>query len=145
MVERNMTLLASSARQKRITMSAEVPGNLEANADMNMIDTVVRNALSNAIKFTKPGGTVTIATEPEGNMIRISVVDTGIGIPTDKLATLFRIEAKTQREGTAGERGTGLGLLLCKEFVEKNGGTVTIESQVDQGSTFSFTVPAATQ
>jgi signal transduction histidine kinase len=145
MVERNMTLLASPAGQKRITLSAEVPGNLEANADMNMIDTVIRNALSNAIKFTKPSGTITITAEPEGNMVRISIADTGVGIPAEKLATLFHIDAKTQREGTAGERGTGLGLLLCREFVEKNGGAITMESQVDQGSTLSFTVPAATQ
>lgn len=141
-VERNCHLLNSTACQKQITLTVMVPESIGAYVDLNMIDTVIRNVLSNAIKFTKPEGTITITARPEGNLIRISVTDTGIGIPAEKLTELFRIDARTQREGTAGERGTGLGLLLCKEFVEKHGGTIMMESQEGQGSTLSFTVPA---
>ncbi len=143
LLDRSLMLLAAPIAQKQISTSATVPQDLIAYGDVNMLDTVVRNALSNAIKFSQPDGTITITAEPAGAFVKISIADTGIGIPLEKLGDLFRIDAKIQRTGTAGECGTGLGLLLCKEFVEKNGGTIGMESQVDHGSTLSFTIPAS--
>ena len=141
LVQRNLTLLDAPATQKQITMTAAVPQKMLAYGDIHMLDTVIRNALSNAIKFSHPGGAITITAEVEGTCVKISISDTGIGIPPDKLGELFRIDAKNQRNGTAGEGGTGLGLLLCKEFVEKNGGAISMQSRVDHGSTLAFTIP----
>lgn len=142
MIEQSLMVLDMPAAHKHITMTVAVPQDLMAYGDANMLSTVVRNALSNAIKFTHPGGAIQIAGTSEGGVVRISITDTGIGIPPEKLGDLFRIDAKIQCTGTAGERGTGLGLLLCKEFVEKNGGAISLASQVDHGSTLSFTIPA---
>lgn len=142
LVERSLSVLNIAATQKRITMQDDIPPELLVYGDMNMLDTVIRNALSNAIKFTPPGGTITVRAVRNDGMVCVSITDTGIGIPADKLPELFRLDAKTQRAGTAGEQGTGLGLLLCKEFIEKNGGSISIESQEHHGSTVSFTIPA---
>ena len=97
--------------------------------------------VSNSIKFTQPGGTVTLSTQAGAGELTILVSDTGIGIEAQNLPKLFRIDTKFICLGTAHEKGTGLGLLLCKEFVERNGGHIRVESQPDQGTTFSFTLP----
>ena len=117
-------------------------------ADRNMVEMVMRNLLTNAIKFTHEGGVVEfLASEVSGpdkqKMIEISVRDTGIGISNEHLMSLFEVGDKLKMRGTAGEQGTGLGLLLCKEFVIKCGGTIEAESEFDKGSTFKFTVPMA--
>jgi CheY-like chemotaxis protein len=107
---------------------------------------VIRNLLSNAIKFTPSGGTVTISAKSTENcMTVIYVKDTGIGIPDTIRNNLFRIDANTKRPGTNGEQSTGLGLLLCKEFVEKNGGKIGVESLQEGGSVFNFTIPSKGQ
>lgn len=136
----NVKLLTPNASQKQITLNNLVPQEFSVSADFDMLNTVVRNLLANAIKFTNTGGTVAIAAIPDGDMVKVVVSDTGIGIPVEKLSNLFRIDAKYQRAGTAGEKGTGLGLILCKEFVEKQGGHIWAESEVGKGSTFALTL-----
>ena len=111
-------------------------------ADEKMVASILGNVLSNAIKFTKKGGEVTVkAMETENNMIEISVSDTGVGMSSSHNSKLFKMEEKVGRRGTDGEESTGLGLLLCKEFVEKHGGKIWVESMKNVGSTFFFTLP----
>lgn len=111
-------------------------------ADLNMIDLVVQNLLSNAIKFSHQNGSIHIDTTREGDMVSISVKDHGVGIKEKYLPQLFSDSFFTTK-GTMDEKGTGLGLMLCKEFIEKNAGTITVESTYEQGSTFKFTLPLA--
>jgi signal transduction histidine kinase len=142
-VERTMRLLASNAEQKEIELRNTIAGGMTGYADVKMLDTVIRNLLSNALKFTHPGGSVTISAKEHEELLTVSVADTGIGIGQKYLPKLFRIDSKFTRSGTAKERGTGLGLILCKEFVERNGGTIWVESEADKGTTFYFTFPVA--
>lgn len=139
-VEYNIALLAPSADHKQIALKNSVMPMM-GYADPNMLNTIIRNLLSNAIKFTPTGGTVEIGATHEQDNVMVMISDTGIGIPEEKLATLFHIATKTQRDGTAGEKGTGLGLILCKEFVEKNGGRIWVESEVGKGSIVRFCLP----
>ncbi len=117
----------------------------KAFADDNMFRVIVRNLLSNAIKFTPSGGTINISTNPgQNNSVIIAVKDNGIGMTKEIIANLFRIDVNVSRPGTDGEASNGLGLLLCYEFVKKNGGKIWAESEVvsgEKGSTFRFTVP----
>jgi signal transduction histidine kinase len=109
-----------------------------------MINLVIRNLISNAIKFTNDGGVVTIQCsqdEKDKNLLSVSISDTGIGISPDNIKKLFRIDEYFSTSGTAGEGGTGLGLIICKEFVEKNKGTIKVESELEVGTTFTFTLP----
>ncbi len=138
---RNVKLLTLNAEQKQITLSNSSQAEIPVYADFNMLDTVIRNLLSNALKFTKRGGTVTISATYDENAVMVSVSDTGMGIAEEKLPNLFRIDAKTQREGTDDEKGTGLGLILCKEFVERQGGSIWVESKVGKGSCFTVSLP----
>ncbi len=140
-VERTINLLGPNARHKQIELRSRVLSETLVTADANMVETVVRNLVSNALKFTNPNGVITVSAVESGSFIEIAVADTGVGIPEEDLRNLFWIEEKIQTKGTAGETGTGLGLVLCKEFVEKNGGAIWAESQVDQGTTFRFTLP----
>lgn len=142
-VERSVNLLSQQAAQKQITLINAVQDKQPLAFDLKMIDAVIRNLLSNAIKFTRPGGTVTVSSSRDECAVIVMVADTGIGIPEATLANLFRIDTKTQRPGTEGETGTGLGLILCKDFIEKHGGTIWAESQVGQGTTFTFILPIA--
>lgn len=138
---RNLRIFESAAQEKgiRLIMSIEEP--IPVYADEKMIDTVLRNLFSNALKFTYPGGTVTIAAAQDGQTAIVTFTDTGIGIGSAHLPKLFRIDTHYKREGTANEQGTGLGLILCKDFIEKNGGTIGVESEVGKGSTFTCTLP----
>ena len=112
-------------------------------ADKNMMCAVVRNLLSNAIKYTYPGGSITINVDKKDNFIFTDIIDQGVGIPDNLKSMLFRIESKYSTQGTLNEKGTGLGLILCKEFIEKNGGTISVESEIGKGSKFTFSLPAA--
>jgi signal transduction histidine kinase len=106
-----------------------------------MLQTVFRNLISNAVKFTPKGGQIRIAAKEVNGYIEILVSDTGVGIAENKLKTLFNIDKRRTSPGTAGEKGTGLGLVLCKEFIERQGGNLWLESQPGKGSTFIFTLP----
>jgi signal transduction histidine kinase len=101
----------------------------------------LRNLVSNAIKYTMGGGKVSLTLHDRGSRAEVGVVDSGIGMSPEKLATLFHLDKAHSAKGTANEPGTGLGLILCKEFVEKNGGNFTVLSEPGSGSTFIFTLP----
>ena len=138
----NVELFAPQAEQKQILLSNVIPKNTTAYADPSMVDTVIRNLLSNALKFTAPGGNVAVSTaEHAEHFLAVSVMDTGMGIAEEMLPKLFRIDTHYKNVGTAGEQGTGLGLILCKELVETNGGNLWVESEVGKGTTFTFTLP----
>lgn len=111
-------------------------------ADLNMIDLVIQNLLSNAIKFSHKGDSINVDIHTEGDLYKVSVTDTGTGIKKEHLDQLFK-GTFFSTMGTMDEKGTGLGLMLCKEFVERNGGEIIVESYVSKGSTFSFTLPIA--
>ncbi len=132
------------ARQKGIAIFHESDGIDKIYADEKMISTILRNLLANAVKFTRKGGNVTVrAKETIDGMIEISVTDTGVGIHKDMIDKLFILGEKVGTTGTEGEPSTGLGLILCKEFVEKHNGKIWVESRKNVGSTFYFTVPKA--
>jgi len=131
------------AEVKGIQINQEIPEELFAYADVALLETAVRNLINNAIKFTPVGGSILIRASENQKMIILSVIDSGVGMNVEQVKNLFNIEQTQSRYGTIGERGSGLGLVLCKEFVEKNRGIITVESEPGQGSTFSFTVPAA--
>jgi signal transduction histidine kinase len=143
LAKQNLELFQPNAAQKQITLHNAIIEPITVYADVNMVNTIIRNLCSNAIKFTPSGGTVTIsATQTDDHEVEIAVADTGIGIKPDDLPKLFQIDTKYKRLGTDHEKGTGLGLILCKEFVEKHHGKIWVESTVDQGTTVRYTLPA---
>ncbi|GAB2475248.1 hypothetical protein GCM10011375_23510 [Hymenobacter qilianensis] len=144
-VEETLSLLLSDAERKGIHLLNHVQEPVVVHADLNMIRLVLRNLVANAIKFTPAAGTVTVAAQPLGTMWEITVTDSGTGIAAADREKIFGQGGPHTTLGTAREKGTGLGLLLCKDFVERNGGKLSFESEVGQGSTFRFTLPAATQ
>jgi len=131
------------ARKKQISIINNVSeGNL-VKADINMLTTIIRNILSNAVKFTPNGGEIYIsAKKPEGSLLEISIADNGVGMSEQQLQKIFKIDEKYKTQGTNNETGTGLGLMICKEFVEKHQGEINVVSKEGIGSTFSFTLPA---
>jgi two-component system, sensor histidine kinase and response regulator len=139
-------IVAPLASQKKIEILQEIPPQLTAFADKQLLGTVLRNLISNAIKFTHQGGKVIVSAREQNDNVVISVNDTGIGIPEEKIDRLFRIDESFSTEGTDKEMGTGLGLIICREFVEKHGGRIWAESHSSAdnnpgGSTFSFSIP----
>lgn len=136
-------LFEQSFKQKEILFSSSVNTDRKVIADRNMADTVLRNLFSNAIKFTKAGGFIALTISDEDEMVKFSVQDSGVGIDGDNLARLFRIDKTLTTLGTQNEKGTGLGLILCKELVEKCGGKISVESRIGKGTKFSFTLPVA--
>jgi PAS domain S-box-containing protein len=141
-IEACIDVLSESARKKRIKLTFYIPGEMEVFVDNHMFDAIIRNLVSNAIKFTSPGGEVNVtAGYNNEHSIEVKVSDNGIGMTPELKNKLFLISEKTRRQGTEGEMSTGLGLLLCKEFIEKHGGKIWVESEEGKGSTFSFTIP----
>lgn len=134
--------LEASAKNKNCTLEQNIRKNSFAVADEESVLTIFRNLISNAIKYTNPGGKVKIDAKERDGVMEISVEDNGTGMSDEKLKKLFKIEKIDSKEGTARETGTGLGLILCKEFVEKNGGKIWAESEPGKGSRFVFTLPA---
>ncbi len=133
---------AEAASDKGLTLRTDCSG-LKVQAHRDMLLAVLRNLVSNAVKFTLPGGTVTISGQHHGGTVEISVADTGVGIPATKIDDLFRLDRRVSTTGTAGERGSGLGLLLCRDLVERLGGALTVQSVAGQGTTFHLSLPAA--
>jgi len=140
LIEENKTLLDFVAAQKGITIKTKLSQNLTVYADKPMISTVLRNLISNAIKFTNRGGEIIVAADKMGEEIIVSVSDNGIGISHERLEKIFRIDENNSTPGTNKEKGTGLGLILCKEFIEKHGGKIWVESEQGMGTVFYFTV-----
>ncbi len=133
--------LNRNALAKNITIKCFIKEPLYVFADIDMLKTVLRNLVSNAIKFSNPGGMISIHANESSGIVSISVIDNGIGIKPHQLAKLFDISQKQTTKGTANEKGSGLGLMLAKEFVEKNGGELRVKSEQDKGSEFKFTLP----
>jgi two-component system, sensor histidine kinase and response regulator len=142
-IEQKVGLFKLIAENKKIAIRTEVQEDLHLYVDENHLRFILRNLISNALKFTMNNGQVLVRAESVGEQVVISVQDDGVGISPDILPKIFRIDTKVSTRGTAGEKGTGLGLLLCKEFVERNGGKIKVESEVAKGSRFSFTAKKA--
>jgi signal transduction histidine kinase/Tfp pilus assembly protein PilF len=134
-------LLENSAKKKDIIISNEIPEQIYVFADNNMINTILRNLLSNAIKFTHKKGKIKIAARDIDDFIEITIADSGVGIKPEDIKKLFGIDMGFSTVGTDNEKGTGLGLILCKEFIEKNNGKIWVESELGKGSNFIFTLP----
>lgn len=139
----SVELLKESALKKEITLSSQVEPGIYAYADANMTRTILRNLVSNAVKFTHPGGEVKITASltSRGDGVQVTVTDNGVGIEKMDLEDLFNIEVKRTTRGTAKEKGSGLGLILCKEFVDKNNGTLEVSSEPGKGSGFTVILP----
>jgi two-component system, sensor histidine kinase and response regulator len=135
-----MRPFVETAQEKNILMAVDVPDILSVYADPNMLNTILHNLLGNAMKFTDRGNSVTISALEEGSELGVTVCDTGIGMDQETLEGLFHPDSKQSRKGTEGEPGTGLGLLICKEFVALNGGRIWAQSTLGEGSTFSFSL-----
>lgn len=138
-----MNSLMTSAKIKNISLFCDCKGDIDVIADRDMLRTVIRNLIQNSIKFTKSEGRVNITAAAVDGMIEVTINDNGIGMDENTLKNIFNITDKHTVPGTANEWGTGLGLILCKDFVEKNGGTISAESALGKGSKFIFTLPAS--
>ena len=136
-----MALHQLSAEQKQLTISSRVHQELNVRADRNQLEFVLRNLLQNAIKFSHLGGQVIVMATARPGVAEISIMDQGVGLTADQTQAIMRGEAGRSTKGTAGEKGTGLGLAVCREFIEKNGGTLRIETVPGQGTTVAFTLP----
>lgn len=128
---------------KKITIESIIPDEVTVFADLNMLKTILRNLISNAIKFTYPGGLIQISAELKSNGTEIIVSDNGVGMDKNALLSLFHIDNSNTTRGTADEKGTGLGLIICKEFIEKHGGNIKAESEKEKGTRFIFFLPEA--
>ncbi|MBF0286502.1 MAG: hybrid sensor histidine kinase/response regulator [SAR324 cluster bacterium] len=143
MVLHVMDLLKDSADLKEIHLSCDIAEKTKVYADRHMLEVVLNNLLNNAIKFTEKGGRVDCSAQENGPSIEVTVKDTGVGMAKEMVQRLFRVESSQSQVGTAGEKGTGLGLVLCNEFIKLNRGTISAESQPGEGTTFRFTVPVS--
>ena len=133
--------LKYNALQKNISLVNGTNDNIIITADEKMLSTVLRNLISNAIKFTPKNGFVNVEAKIKVNHLEVSVSDTGVGMDHNTIGKLFKIESGFTSRGTENEKGSGLGLLLCKEFVEKHGGKIWAESELGKGSKFAFSIP----
>ncbi|KPA18109.1 response regulator receiver sensor signal transduction histidine kinase [Candidatus Magnetomorum sp. HK-1] len=137
----NLSFVSELAQQKKITLTLSIPKEYTIYADKNILDTIFRNLIGNAIKYTGTDGKVDIAACKLEKDIEVCVSDTGIGIDKDVLSKLFRIDEKNIQTGTNGERGTGLGLIICKDLISRINGSIRVESQLGQGSSFYIRLP----
>ena len=141
LINDNVELLRANANQKGISIGVTAEENIMVYADMDSINLVIRNLLTNALKFTPTNGTIQIAATDKGTMIEVAISDTGVGIDKKIADRLFLPNSFYSTRGTNNEKGAGIGLILCKDFVEKNGGNIGVESILCQGSKFFFTIP----
>ncbi len=136
-----LELYRETADSKNINLTSNISNSIFLYADLYMIETVLRNLVSNGIKFTHPDGSVSISAAVKSDLVEVTVEDNGVGIAPDNQKKLFRIDEQYRMDGTANEKGTGLGLILCKDFVGKSNGTISVVSELNKGSKFTFTVP----
>lgn len=141
LIKENVELNKNAALNKNISLSFESTELIEIEVDKNMIDTIVRNLLNNAIKFTAKNGEIIVKLKKKYNKVEVSITDNGIGIPDNIKEKLFKINGKVSQKGTENENGSGLGLLLCSEFIKIHQGKIWTESEPGKGSTFKFTLP----
>ncbi len=140
-----LNVLNEQAVKKNIAVETKIPQEMKWEADQNMLTSILRNLVSNAIKFTPREGKIKISARQTAHSLEISVSDNGIGMPEDALKKLFLNDFNETKKGTENEKGSGLGLALCKEFVEMHGGKIWAESQVDKGTTITFSIPGKTE
>jgi PAS domain S-box-containing protein len=141
-VDEIIMMMVEPAKRKEIKITADISADAVVYADIYILQTVIRNLVSNAVKFTHKGGEINVSAKAvNGFGVEISVTDTGIGMSPKMVNNLFKLDVQTNRKGTEGELSTGLGLMLCKEFVEKHGGKIWVESEEGKGSSFHFTIP----
>jgi PAS domain S-box-containing protein len=133
--------LDAQANLKNISINNHIEANLNLIADPNLLKTILRNLISNSIKYCKEGGTIELSSIEEENIIRITLKDSGVGMSPSQIANLFKLSVNNSTIGTKNEKGTGLGLILCKEFMDKHQGKIEIESTVGNGSTFHLIFP----
>jgi signal transduction histidine kinase len=143
LIVENIQLYEKMATEKNIQVNTDIDENVIVYADKEMLKTIFRNLLTNAIKFTYAGGQVNVTAVLKAGMMHISISDTGMGISEEDLKRLFKIDDQISQKGTQNEMGNGLGLIICKEFVEKHGGKIWVESIVNEGSIFQFTLPVS--
>ncbi len=141
MFENTIDNLMINIENKKIKVNIKVDDETVVFADEDMITTVIRNLLSNAIKFSHSGESISIRCVNEDDFVKISVVDNGVGINKNDQEKLFTIDQQITTQGTSEEKGSGLGLILCKEFIEKNNGKIWVDSEINKGSSFNFTLP----
>jgi PAS domain S-box-containing protein len=141
LIDEVISLLNYSSMQKSITVFRKLPEKTIAFVDRAMFSAIMRNLISNAIKFTRTGGEIRISLEEGPDLFKVSVGDNGVGIKKGHMEKLFRIDENSSTPGTKNEKGTGLGLILCKEFIEKHGGKIWVESEPEKGTVFTFTIP----
>jgi signal transduction histidine kinase len=143
MIKDIVELLIDTANQKSITINLRIPKALPVIADKAMISTVLRNLISNAIKFTNQSGEILLAADQKGDELLVFVKDNGVGMEQHDIDRLFKIDEIYSKSGTLKEKGTGLGLIFCKDFIEKHNGKIWLESEKGVGSTFYFSIPVA--
>ena len=136
-----LSLLKQTAQNKQIALAYSIANSVVVRADKNMLTTIVRNLVSNSIKFTKPGGNIAIEAKPVDSFVLFSIADSGIGMRKEVVENLFNVGKSVSTRGTANEEGTGLGLSLCKEMIALHGGKIWVESEIEKGTTFYFTLP----
>ncbi len=142
LVDETITLLEPLANNKNIQLLSDVPETIHVTADAEMLKTVLRNFLSNSIKFTnEKKGIIKLSAAISEDKVEVEISDNGIGMPEKVQQNLFRLDKTITTKGTKGEKGTGLGLLLCKEFIDKHGGNISVESKVDEGTKFIISLP----
>jgi len=141
LIDEVILLLKGIADQKSITIENQLTRSVQVFADMEMISAVMRNLISNALKFTQTGGCISISALSKENEVIITVSDNGVGLPEDRINKLFILSESYSTPGTNKEKGTGLGLILCNEFIKKNNGLIWVESEIGKGSSFSFSLP----
>jgi len=141
-IRENVNIHKLLAEKKGIMLLSPEEDEIYVYGDRDMINSVLRNLMTNAVKFTDSDKKVEVKVEKKEKEIEVSIIDEGVGIPEEHIDRLFRIDEKYKSNGTAGEKGTGLGLIICREFVEKNGGQISVKSKPGEGSTFVFTIPA---
>ena len=141
LIDDNISDMRTSSVRKGIDLYSGMKKDMYITADKNMMNTVLRNLIGNAIKFTSGSGTIGVNAVLEGGKVIVSVKDSGIGIPEENINDLFRLDTKFTRPGTEREQGTGLGLKLCREFIELQGGEIWVESKINEGSEFIFSIP----
>jgi signal transduction histidine kinase len=135
--------LKSALKLKNIALTIRIPDELVIFADTNMLFTIFQNLVSNAIKYSSPESEVLIESKFVNNYVEIAVIDNGTGMEADTKSRLFKVEEQVSEPGTDNEKGSGLGLILCKDFIERHNGTISVESELGKGSRFSVKLPVA--